>query len=435
MTDKTNYERLTAVAARQAIDAGGLTATRLLEACLERIDTREKDIRAWTFLDAAGARKRAAQLDAQPARGLLHGIPLGIKDIIDSSDMPTSYGSPIYARHRPQWDGAALALSRAAGGVILGKTVTTEFANRHAGPTRNPVDIRHTPGGSSSGSAAAVADFHIPLAIGTQTGGSVIRPAAYCGVCGFKPSFQIISNAGVKTNTEALDTVGMIARSVEDLGLFNAVLTGTPYVPVTPATLAGRTIAVCRTPYWDRAAGESQRALEHTREVLSAARVKVIDLEPPAFFNGLEDAHRQICAFESVRNYADELSRFRDRVSDDFINQRVAPGEQTTLEMFRAAIRLGERCRHWLDNRLAQDGIDALLTPSAQGEAPRGIAFTGNVVFNFLWTFLQVPAITLPHFTGPNKMPVGIQLVGRKYADGHLLNLAAAIANLLTQQD
>lgn len=435
MTIKTDYAQLTAVAARQAIDAGHLTAMRLLESCLERIDEREKDVQAWAFLDVAGARKRAAQLDAQPTRGLLHGIPLGIKDIIDSYDMPTTYGSPIYAQHQPLWDGACLALSRAAGGVILGKTVTTEFANRHAGPTRNPLNPAHTPGGSSSGSAAAVADGHVPLAIGTQTGGSVIRPASYCGVYGFKPSFQTISNAGVKCNTDALDTVGMIARSVADLGLFNAALTETPYVAVTPVPLAGRTIAVCRTPYWERATSESQQAVEQTRARLSAANAKVIDLVLPDYFTDLEEAHRQICAFESLRNYAGELSGYRAQVSDDFITQRVEPGEQTTVEMFRAALRHGERCRFWLDNQFSSSGFDALLTPSAQGEAPLGLAYTGNVVFNFLWTFLHVPAVTLPHFTGPHHLPVGIQLVGRKYADAHLLNLASSIADLLTKQD
>ncbi|WP_413723929.1 amidase [Sodalis sp. RH16] len=430
MADKINFERLTAVTARQAIDAGTLTAGRLLEACLERIDAREDDVRAWTFLDRAGARKQAAQLDAGPSRGLLHGIPLGVKDIIDTHDMPSRYGSPIYQHHHPQWDGASVALSRAAGGVVLGKTVTTEFANRHAGPTRNPLDLEHTPGGSSSGSAAAVADFHVPLALGTQTGGSVIRPASYCGVYGYKPSFQLIGNAGVRTNTEALDTVGLMARSVDDLALFKAALTETPYIAIDTPPLSALSIALCRTPYWDRAADESRRALEQTAELLASAGATVTELVLPGEFAGLEEAHRQICAFEILRNYADELRRFRELVSDDFITQRVVLGEQTTLEMFREAIMLGERCRSWLDRWFAERRVDALLTPSAQGEAPRGIAFTGNVVFNFLWTFLYTPAITLPHFTGPLGLPVGVQLVGRKYTDQHLLNVASSVAGL-----
>ena len=430
MANKTDIERLTAVAARRAIDAGTLTAGDLLEACLERIGERETTVRAWTFVDQAGARKQAAALDAGPSRGILHGIPLGVKDIIDTCDMPSRYGSPIYQDNHPQWDGASVALARAAGGVVLGKTVTTEFANRHAGPTRNPHNPDHTPGGSSSGSAAAVADFHVPLALGTQTGGSVIRPASYCGVYGYKPSFQIIGNAGVRTNTEALDTVGLMARSVDDLALFKAALTETPYVAIDTPPLSALSIAICRTPHWDRAADESRRALEQTADLLAASGVRVTELVLPEPFAGLEEAHKQICAYEAVRNYADELRRFRDLVSDDFITQRVIPGEQTTLEMFRAAIMLGERCRAWLDQYFADQGIDAILTPSAQGEAPRGIAFTGNVVFNFLWTFLYTPAVTLPHFTGPLGLPVGVQLVGRKYTDQHLLNVASSVAGL-----
>jgi Asp-tRNA(Asn)/Glu-tRNA(Gln) amidotransferase A subunit family amidase len=422
---RSEIARLTALQARRQIDEGILTASRLLDACLERIDVREGQVEAWEYIDRKGAKKRAQELDAGATGGLLHGIPFGVKDILDTYDQPSTYGSPIYKDHRPPWDSATVASGRAQGGVVLGKTVTTEFANRHAGKTRNPHNLEHTPGGSSSGSAAAVADFHVPLAIGTQTGGSVIRPSSYCGVYGYKPSFQHFGNAGVRTNTEAFDTVGIMARSVEDLALFKAAIGEMPHRPPRPDDVSSPRMGFCRTPTWDHALPETRAALDETRRALASAGAEVVDFDLPEFFNELDHAHRVICGFEAVRNYSDELRRWPELVSDDFKRERVQVGDASTLDDFRDALRLGLRARAWMDKAIIERGLDAILTPSAPGEAPRGLSSTGTAVLNFLWTHLHMPAVTLPHFTGPTGLPVGIQLVGRRYEDDRHLTFAA----------
>jgi len=225
--------RLAATTLVRLIEGGELTAEAVVRSCLDRIAEREPVVRAWSHLASEEALAVACELDRSGRKNLLHGVPFGLKDIFDTADMPTTYGSPIYVGCRPAADASSGALPRAAGGILLGKTVTTEFANRHPGPTTNPHDPDFSPGGSSSGSAAAVADFMVPLAIGTQTGGSVIRPAAYCGVVGFKPSFGLFPPAGMRINTETLDTVGIIARSVGDIALFRAAMTAIAYTPPT----------------------------------------------------------------------------------------------------------------------------------------------------------------------------------------------------------
>jgi Asp-tRNA(Asn)/Glu-tRNA(Gln) amidotransferase A subunit family amidase len=418
-------ESMTALQARVAIEAGDLTAATLVEACLERVAVRDGAVAAWSHVDWEGARARAKVLDAGPQVGLLHGLPLGVKDIIETFDQPTTYGSPIYTGRRPSSDAATVALPRAAGAIILGKTVTTEFANRRPGPTRNPHDLARTPGGSSSGSAAAVADFHVPLATGTQTGGSVIRPAAYCGVYGYKPTHQHLGNFGVRTNTDAYDTVGLMARSVGDLALLRAAAMEIPYRPVDPSAVSRPRLGLYRTPHWDGAAPETRAALEAAAKRLERAGAAVVDFELPAEFAGLHAAHRLVCGYESVRNYADELLRAPHLVSDDFRKERVSPGYAATLSQFRAALRLGDRCRRLIDRLLQDSGLDALLTPSAPGEAPLGHAGTGQPIFNYLWTHLYMPCLTLPRFAGPNDMPVGVQLVDRRHEDARLLDLAA----------
>lgn len=430
----TRPEDLTALEARKAIDEGELTALALVEACLERIEAREPEVRAWAHLDPEAARRRARELDAGASQGLLHGIPFGAKDIIDSFDQPSAYGSPIYAGHRPPWDGSTVALPRAAGGVMLGKTVTTEFANRHAGPTRNPNNPAHTPGGSSSGSGAAVADRHVPVALGTQTGGSVLRPAAYCGAYGYKPSFQHFGNAGVRTNTDAFDTVGVMARSVADLALMRAVCAELPFKAVEPDTVSRPRIALCRTPHWDRALPETRRAMNEASQALRDAGADLTELELPPEFDRLDAAHKLICGFESVRNYADELRRNPNRVSEDFMRERVRVGRAGTMAQFRDAMKLGVWGRAWLDAALVDRRIDAILTPVSEGEAPLGLPFTGAAIFNYIWTHLHVPAATLPFTKGPLGLPVGIQLVGRRHGDDRFLDVVAWADSALTSQ-
>lgn len=415
-------ERLSASAARRAIAGGKLSSVGLMEACLARIAARNGTVAAWSHLEPEAALAAARAADASPSAGLLGGIPFGVKDIIDTFDQPACYGSPIYTGHRPGRDAATVAGLRAAGALLLGKTVTTEFANRRPGPTRNPHDPDHTPGGSSSGSAAAVADFQVPIALGTQTGGSVLRPAAYCGVVGFKPSLQHFGNSGVRTNTDAYDTVGVMARAVEDIALARAAIMEIPHR--SPSVPARRRIAIARTPHCGRAEPSQQAALERAGRLLAEAGAELGEFRLPDMFGGLEEAHRIVCGFESVRNYADELARSGHLVSPDFRKERVSVGEKATLSEFRDALRLGNRCRAWLDAEIASQGWDALLTPPAPGEAPAGLAGTGSAVFNYLWTNMAMPAITLPFGTGPNGMPIGIQLVARRHEDAGLLDIA-----------
>src|SRR5262245_3544222 len=265
---------LTATEITQQIDAGTLTAEAVIRAHLERIDKRDADVLAWTHLAREAALERARLLDRGPRRGLLHGVPIGVKDIIDSYDQPTGYGSPIYRTHQPLADAATIALARDAGAILLGKTVTTEFANRHPGKTRNPHNPAHTPGGSSSGSAAAVADFQVVLATGTQTGGSVIRPAAFCGVFGYKPSFGHFPVAGMKANTEWLDTIGAYARNLDDIALFRAALMAIPHRPIAKLETPPR-IAVCFTPHKDEMQPEGVAAIEDAAAKLRKSGAKV----------------------------------------------------------------------------------------------------------------------------------------------------------------
>ena len=420
MTSGSLHEA-TALELARRLDAGETTSERIVQACLERIAAREPTVRAWTHLDRDGALAAARRLDGGPRAGLLHGIPMGIKDVIDTADMPTGYGSPIYARHRPPSDAATVALPRAAGAVIMGKTVTTEFANRFAGPTTNPHNPAHTPGGSSSGSAAAVADQMVPLATGTQTGGSVIRPASYCGVYALKPSFGLFGTFGVKPNTELFDTVGVMARSVADLALGFAALASVPFAGAPKGEAAPR-IGVCRTPYWDKALPETQHALAEAASRLSRAGATVVDVALPADFARVQESHSTISGFESVRNHADELRRHHGLLSL-VLREKIDEGRHLSIDQFRAARRHAERCRAGFGAAMA--GYDVLLTPSAAGEAPAGLESTGNAIFNGLWTLLYVPCVTLPGFTGPNRLPVGVQLIGRRFHDPALLEAAA----------
>jgi Asp-tRNA(Asn)/Glu-tRNA(Gln) amidotransferase A subunit family amidase len=348
-------------------------------------------------------------------------VPFGIKDIFDTADMPTTYGSPIYIGCRPASDASAAALPRAAGGILLGKTVTTEFANRHPGPTTNPHDPDFTPGGSSSGSAAAVADFMVPLAIGTQTGGSVIRPAAYCGVVGFKPSFGLFPPAGMRINTETLDTVGIMARSVGDIALFRAAMMAIPYTaPEIPQT-APR-LGLCRGPHWNDARPEGRAVLEGAAERLAAAGAVVGETELPTECAQADEWQRVLGSFEGLRNHMPELYRHEALLSPELCNEKIALGRELTLDAFRAACRGAEKARS-----AAQDwasGFDAILTLPAPGQAPRGLADTGSAVFNSLWTQLYMPCLTLPAGCGPDGLPVGVQLVTRRHADELLLQVA-----------
>jgi Asp-tRNA(Asn)/Glu-tRNA(Gln) amidotransferase A subunit family amidase len=408
-------------AAAAEIAAGRLTAEALTESCLARITAREAIVGAWEFLDPAQARAQARALDRGPRRGPLHGIPVGIKDIIDTADMPTGCGSPIYRGRRPAWDAACVALLRAAGAVILGKTVTTEFAYFQPGKTANPHDPRHTPGGSSSGSAAAVADRMAPAALGTQTAGSVIRPASFCGVIGYKPSFGDFSLAGIKPFSPSLDTLGVFARHVEDLPLLRTALLGIAETVPQPAPPR---IGLCRTAHWPLAEAAARDAVEQAATRLSAAGATVAETSGFDDFAALTDAQKTIMAFEAARAYAAERSGHGAELSAK-LRELLAAGIACPLADYRRALDLAEDARRKLDDSFRQ--VDLLLAPSAVGEAPEGRDATGDPIFNRAWTLLHVPAITLPLFAGPRRLPVGIQLIGRRGHDAGLIAAAAWI--------
>ena len=288
---------LTATEIARQIDGGTLTAEAVVRAHLDRIDKRDADVLAWSHLAREAALECAKVLDDGPRRGLLHGVPMGVKDIVDSHDQPTTYGSPIYKTHQPLADAATVALARNAGAILLGKTVTTEFANRHPGPTMNPHNPAHTPGGSSSGSAAAVADFQVTLATGTQTGGSVIRPAAFCGVIGYKPTFGHFPVAGMKANTEWLDSIGAYARSLEDIALFRAALAGIPHRPVQKLERPPR-IAICFTPHKDEMQPEGIAAIEGAAARLAKAGAEVTEFAMPPELFQMREAQKTLSAFD-----------------------------------------------------------------------------------------------------------------------------------------
>ncbi len=415
---------ITAVEAVAAIEAGTLTSEKLVRDCLDRIAGRDDVVKAWVHLDPDQAIAQARAADAASG-GLLRGIPVGVKDIIDTYDMPTGHNSPIFEGKVPFGDAACVALCRTENAVIMGKTVTTEFANRHPGATTNPHNPAHTPGGSSSGSAAAVADGHVPLAFGTQTGGSVIRPAAYCGIVGYKPTFGDFSRVGIKMQCHSVDTLGLMARTLDDIALFRAAVLKLP--PVRIDRDIGRPrIGVCRSPVWDQAEPETRALIENTATLLSDKGASVVDLSFAPQFTDIIDDHAAITGFESVRNYADERLRNPDKVSDELMNGPMKRGLAVSFERYVAAQRKATAFKAHVDSLF--DKVDLLLTPSAPGEAPRGLAATGDPVFNSIWTLAGTPCVTLPAGTGPNGLSLGVQLVGLRHEDDRVLSLAAWVA-------
>ncbi|WP_018390828.1 amidase [Ancylobacter sp. FA202] len=426
---------LSAVAAAAAIARGELTSVALVTSLLNRIAERREAVQAWVYLDPEKALAEARAADARTAdvlapSGPLHGVPVGLKDIINVAGMPTRFNSPIYPDYIPFANSACAAMIRKAGGFILGKTVTTEFANRHPGPTMNPHDPARTPGGSSQGSAAAVADRQVPLAIGTQTSGSIIRPAAFCGIVGYKPSFGEISRVGVKPHSGTLDTLGLCARSVGDVELLRAVLVGIPYEPVAPATGRLR-VAICRD-HWDAAEPAARASVESVARLMEASGAEIGELVlPPALFQGWQEDHRRIANFEAARGFGHEKRLHRDKLSREFYEGRVLDGEMCSVDDYIAAQRRSEAMRVWIEGAL--EDIDVVLTPAAAGEAPLGLARTGDAGFNSLWTLLYTPSLTLPCGRGPAGMPLGVQLIGRRFEDERLFAIASAVEQMLAR--
>ncbi len=406
--------RLNATAMARQLATREINAASLLRDCLERIAEREPTVHAWTFIDRDAAMERARVLDSQAASGLLHGLPIAVKDLLDTFDMPTCYGSPIYASHRPAADAACVALARAAGAVVVGKTVTTEFATFHPGPTCNPRNPAHTPGGSSSGSAAAVADWMVPLAFGTQTAGSIIRPAAYCGVVGYKPTYGTINRVGAKLISDTLDTLGALARSVPDAALFVAALSGRRDLVIERSMAEAPRVGMCRTYEWDRAQPETIAAFDDVAKRLRAAGARVHDVTLPPPFAGLADAQVSIMVSEVARSLSHEWLVHRESLSAEMIAM-IEAGLAVSPERYDAARSLARSCRAMLPEVF--DGFDILVAPSTAGEAPLGIKATGDPLFNRIWTLLRTPCVHLPSGLGPRGLPVGVTVAGPIGAD------------------
>jgi Asp-tRNA(Asn)/Glu-tRNA(Gln) amidotransferase A subunit family amidase len=424
--------RLSATAAARKLAIREITAVSLLEDCLERIAARESTVHAWTFLDTDAARRRARELDAQASAGLLHGLPIAVKDLFDTCDMPSSYGSPIYANHRPAADAACVALARAAGAIVVGKTVTTEFATFHPGPTCNPHNLLHTPGGSSSGSAAAVADWMVPLAFGSQTAGSIVRPAAYCGVVGYKPTFGTVNRVGVKMISDTLDTVGALARSVPDVALFVAALADRPELLIERPLGRPPRVGLCRTHQWDRAHPETVTAFEDAARGLGEAGATLRDVVLPPQFAELVDAQIAIMVHEVAKSLSYERLVHREKLSVEMIAM-IDAGLAVSPARYDAARALAQRSRSTLAEVFAD--VDVLLAPSTVGEAPYGIAATGDPLFNRMWTLLHTPCVHLPSAAGPRGLPVGITIVGPIGGDQAMLLAADWIHARLGRSD
>jgi len=413
-------ERLNTLPAHEAerwIARGQITSEGLVAACLERIESREDLLGAWDYIDPVKALQEARMLDQRTPQGPLHGIPVGLKDTIETADMPTSYGSPIYEGHRPPRDASCVARIRGAGGLILGKTATTEFALYPPTKTVNPHNLAHTPGGSSSGSAAAVADFMVPLAIGTQTAGSVIRPAAFCGIVGFKPSFDLIDRRGVRLVSETLETIGILARNIEDVALLGEVLTGQP-LSLGTIESDSPTIGLCPTTDWRHASSETIWALEEASKRLKDHGMPVEEVKLPPPFSQLPKAHATVMAFEAARSLAHEHNNHKKHLSPN-LREFLASGSRISLKEYDKALSRGAECRALLQQVFSV--VDFIVTPSTIGEAPKGLSSTGDPVFNRTWTFLYTPCIHLPIFKGPQGLPLGIQVVGPFGEDARLL--------------
>jgi Asp-tRNA(Asn)/Glu-tRNA(Gln) amidotransferase A subunit family amidase len=436
---------LDACAAAQALREGSLSAEMLTEACIERVAAVDAQVQAWAFFDPEHARAQARALDQRRKEGKplgpLHGLPVGIKDIIDTTDMPTEDGTVLHAGRRPMRDAAVVAMLRGAGAVIFGKTVTTEMATYSAGKTRNPHAAAHTPGGSSSGSAAAVAAGMVPLALGTQTNGSVIRPAAFCGVVGFKPSHGLVPRSGCLRQSRALDTIGVMARTVLDTALLMECIAGydeedpdtRPLARIPFAAIAAEeppfapALGFVRTPVWERTDAETRTAFDELAAHLGS---RMQTLELPQNLAAAWDWHRTIMETDIAASFAADYARGADKLSES-LRRQIERGRATlACDYLDALARIP-----LLNASFAElfDRYDAIVTPAAPGPAPAGLESTGDPAFCTLWTLCGMPAITLPLLTAGSGLPIGVQLVGRRGDDARLLRTANWLVRTMSE--
>jgi len=425
-----DLESLSASDAALALAQKKISAEQLVLACLDRIGQRERTIKAWVSLGKENAIVRARQLDRGASTGLLHGLPIGVKDLFDTYDLPTSYGSPIYRDHHPASDAVSVALMRKAGGIILGKTVTTEFATFKSGPTANPHNTSHTPGGSSSGSAAAVADFMVPLATGTQTAASIIRPASFCGVVGYKPSYGKVSIAGVKSLSVSMDTLGCFGKTVSDVALGVAAMSGDHDLVRIDALHHKPRIAVAKTVHWPLAQKETIAAMalaRFTANIISRNGINEVSL--PTVFDGLADAQSRIMTSEMARSLLFERVHFPQLLGSK-ITAQLKDGAAMPYASYSADLIYVAQARQAMD-QFFTDHVDVIITPSAIGEAPATKSHTGDPIFCRSWSVLGYPCININVGSGPNHMPVGVQLVAGLGRDRLLLSTAKAFVQAL----
>ncbi len=428
MRNATDPARMTASQAAALIASRDLSCEELIRACLSRIAARDAAVKAWLWLEPDLAIRRARELDKLGPKGPLHGLPFGVKDVIDTAEYPTTQNSPIYDGLRVGRDAACVGVVRGNGALILGKTDTVEFASGgRKALTRNPYNAAHTPGGSSSGSGAAVGDYQVPLAFGTQTGGSHIRPASFNGIYGHKPTWGLVSREGARMSSMTLDTVGWYGRCVEDL-----ILVGTAYrIPedTAPVAVKGLRVGLCKSPAWSAIEPGGEQALAEAAKRLADAGAIVEELVLPAPFDGLIAAQNIIVNAEGASSFLPEYANAYGLLAAD-LRAKVENAIGTTPEQLLAAYTLADSCRPVFDG-LFGPTLDVVLTPSSPGEAPIGLHTTGNAIFNRMWTLLHGPNVGIPACFGPSGLPVGVTLVGKRYADARLLAIAKAVAPII----
>ncbi len=426
---KDDSKMLSALDLSRRIDAGTLTPAAVIEVCAQAIAAQEPSVGAFTALNLEDTRQLAKASTATLVQQALRGLPVGFKDIIDTADFPTEYGSPIYAGHQPRTDAAMVCLVRRAGGLVLGKTVTTEFANMQPGKTRNPHNLGHTPGGSSSGSAAAVAAGMLPIAIGTQTGGSMIRPAAYCGVAGFKPSFGMLPTVGVKCFSWSLDTVGVFTAGVADAAFVAGGMTGRD-LRVDGRTPGPPRIGLVRTDNWSVASEAMRAAIDTAAHLASNAGARAEEMQLPSIFVDAFNAHATIQDYEACRSLAFEYDRHRERIGP-LLRPQLDAAIAITPAAYDEARRTARRARQALAEIFTR--VDVILTPSAPGAAPHGLESTGTSIFNRLWTLMGTPCVNVPGLSDANAMPLGIQIVGAFGRDRETLEAALFVENAIAR--
>jgi len=423
----TNPFELTATDAIKLIRDKKLLRYEWVQSCFERIREKEDLVKAWVYLDEERALEKAKQLDNENNVSQL-GIPFGIKDIIDASNTPTGFVTNFYQNNVPMRDAASVAVAKQSGCIFIGKTVSTELGHRAPGLTTNPHNKNFTPGGSSSGSAAAVASMMAPVCFGTQTTGSVIRPAAYCGVIGYKPSYGDFDKSGILPNSPSIDTLGLMSRSVEDIALFRSILLEEELVSIKKINLSKIKIGFVRTPHWEKTDNSTKEAFEHFVNSLRSDKLNVIDLEIDKLISKSDTLHLDISGYEFKRSISHERFNYYEQLSDQLRNGRLNDGYQVSNKNYQLALKDLSILKNQIDTVF--DETDLIITATAPGEALKGLEYTGSPIFNTTWSLNGNPCITLPLFKGKQELPIGCQLVTKFGNDDQLLNYAKTFLEL-----